>query len=121
MVAQIGKGMLVERMKLANDLWAVGIKAELLPRENAKIQAQLKYAEENGITFAAIIGSSEIETGVVTIKNLVLPDKAPGKQFTIKRSELGTELKKIIADFEVEAAKKAEEATADVPAPKKTT
>lgn len=46
-----------------------GISCELY-HEQAKLDKQFKYAEKKGINHIAIIGSKELENGVVNIKNL---------------------------------------------------
>lgn len=46
-----------------------GIACELY-HENAKMDKQFKYAEKKNIPFAVIIGSKEIESGNVLVKNL---------------------------------------------------
>jgi histidyl-tRNA synthetase len=38
LIAQIGKNLIGERMKILNDLWSLGIKAETVYQENPKVQ-----------------------------------------------------------------------------------
>jgi len=83
LVASIDEGMLKERMKICKDLWDAGIKAELIPKANPRLPAQLKYADDNKIPFAIIFGGKEVENGVVQLKEL-----ATKQQDTVKRSEL---------------------------------
>jgi len=66
-----------------------GINTELF-FEPAGMDKQFKYAEKKKINFAVIIGEEEIESGQVTLKNLVTR-----KQKKIKKGGLIEELKKI--------------------------
>jgi histidyl-tRNA synthetase len=47
-----------------------GINAEVYP-DNAKIKKQLDYADRKKVPFVCIIGSEEIETGLLTFKNMI--------------------------------------------------
>jgi histidyl-tRNA synthetase len=46
------------------------VKAELYPA-GAKLKKQLDYANSKQIPFTIIIGSEEIESGLLTIKNMI--------------------------------------------------
>jgi histidyl-tRNA synthetase len=46
-----------------------GISGELYP-ETAKLDKQFKYADKKGVSYAAIIGSKELETESILVKNL---------------------------------------------------
>ncbi len=52
-----------------NKVREVGINAELYP-EPAKINKQMKYANARKSPFVALIGSNEMEQGLVTLKNM---------------------------------------------------
>ncbi len=52
-----------------NKVRAAGINAELYP-EPVKIQKQMKYANARKIRHVAIVGSNEMETKTVTLKNM---------------------------------------------------
>ncbi len=75
---------LPEVMRVATQLRAAGLKVEVFP-EPAKLGKQLQYADADGVkaAFAAIVGSKELEAGVVTVKHL-----ASGSQATIPLAEL---------------------------------
>jgi histidyl-tRNA synthetase len=88
LVASIDNGMLKERMKICKELWDAGIKAELIGKANPKLPAQLKYADDNKIPFAIIIGGKEIENKEIQLKDLVAK-----KQDTVQRSEMVTAIK----------------------------
>lgn len=48
---------------------AAGINAELFP-ESSKLKKQLDYADRKRIPFVVLIGSEEIESGLLTLKNM---------------------------------------------------
>ena len=52
-----------------NKVREVGISAELYP-EPTKINKQMKYANARKTPFVALVGSNEMENGVVTLKNM---------------------------------------------------
>lgn len=68
--------------------------AELLPKENPKIQQQLNYANASNIPFAIIFGASEIANNTLNFKNLFTSE-----QITIPRAELVSGVQRAIADF----------------------
>jgi len=47
-----------------------GVPTELYLDENAKLEKQLKYADQKGIPYAIIIGPDEAKNNTVTVKNL---------------------------------------------------
>ena len=59
-----------------------GISSDLYP-EPAKIGKQMKYADARGTQFTIIIGSNEVETGQLSLKNM-----ATGAQQTLRVSEI---------------------------------
>ncbi|MCK7559544.1 histidine--tRNA ligase [Chitinophaga sedimenti] len=77
-----------ENIKLAYQhitaLRARGIAAELY-HENAKMDKQMKYANKREIPYVAIIGDSEIQEQVVSVKNMVT-----GEQVKLSASDLAT-------------------------------
>jgi len=56
--------------KCLNQLRAAGIAAELYP-EPTKMKKQMKYADARKVPYVGIIGSEEMEAGVVSLKNMV--------------------------------------------------
>ena len=54
---------------LLQSLRSAGIKAEIYP-EAAKMKKQMKYADNKGIPFSIIIGSNEMASGNLVLKNL---------------------------------------------------
>ena len=69
-------------LTLIKKLRAAGISSELYP-EQAKLKKQFKYADDRGVSFTAIIGESELESGKVVIK-----DMATGEQNEINHESL---------------------------------
>lgn len=61
--------LLPEYLKLAARLRRAGIGVEVYP-EPKKLGQQLKYADRKGFAVALILGSGELERGVVQVKNL---------------------------------------------------
>ena len=58
-----------ESLKLATQLRQEGIRTEVY-FQPARISTQLKYADSKGIPFAAILGSDELDAGVVAVRDL---------------------------------------------------
>ena len=59
----------VHCMKLVQVAREAGIDCELYPTK-AKMQKQMKYANDRGVQFVAIIGEEEINKGIVKLKNM---------------------------------------------------
>lgn len=57
-------------IELVSALRAENIDAELYLDENAKMDKQLKYADQKGILYALIIGPEEVEKNMITLKDL---------------------------------------------------
>ncbi len=74
-------------LKLLMQLRENGINAEIFP-DTAKMKKQMGYADENKIPFVALIGSEEIKTNVITVKNM-----ATGEQSKVTMDELLKRLK----------------------------
>ena len=58
-----------ESLKIATLLRQNGIRAEVYSRPS-RISTQIKYADTKGIPYAVILGSDEVETGTVAIRDL---------------------------------------------------
>ena len=71
-------------------LRASGVAAELYLDPNAKMEKQLKYADQKGILYAIIIGSEEAKNDTVTLKNL-----KTRSQKTASISDITKELAKV--------------------------
>ncbi|GAB3016754.1 histidine--tRNA ligase [Niabella terrae] len=78
----LGENESLKALELAARLRARAVPAELFP-DAVKFDKQFKYADRKGIPFVAILGSQELATGIVTIKEL-----ATGKQHAVAFEEL---------------------------------
>jgi len=56
-------------LHVAQKLREVGIRTELYP-ESVKMKKQMTYANNKQIPFVALVGESEIESGLITLKNM---------------------------------------------------
>ena len=74
--------LMPESLKLATLLRQNGVRTEVYFRA-ARISAQIKYADNRGIPYVAILGSDEVESGTVAIRNL-----ATREQQTVAREEV---------------------------------
>ncbi len=66
----LGSAEAVRSLQLAAALRREGVSAEVYP-DPVKMKKQLTYANTKGIPYVAIIGESELEKGVVTLKDMV--------------------------------------------------
>ncbi|MFO7564218.1 MAG: histidine--tRNA ligase [Enhygromyxa sp.] len=91
---------LPEVVRVATQLRRAGLRVEVFP-EPAKLGKQLQYADAEGVKaeFAGIIGSKELEAGVVTVKHL-----ASGNQDTIPLAELDRARLEALANASPQAA-----------------
>jgi len=69
-------------LSILAQLRAVGISAELYP-DAAKMKKQMGYADAKGIEYVALVGSDELKSGKVTLKNM-----SSGKQEELTVEEL---------------------------------
>ena len=56
-------------LPVLHQIRAAGINAELYP-DIVRLKKQLEYADRKGIPFVVVIGSNEMETGQLTLKNM---------------------------------------------------
>ncbi|XP_061378966.1 histidine--tRNA ligase, cytoplasmic isoform X1 [Danaus plexippus] len=95
-VASAQKDFLTTRMRICNELWGAGIKAEQPYKKNPKMLNQLQHCEENGIPLAVILGESELKRGLVKIRNI-----ATRQEDEVPREKLVEELKNRISMLNV--------------------
>eukprot|EP00096_Caligus_rogercresseyi_P008035 TRINITY_DN2630_c0_g1_i2.p1 TRINITY_DN2630_c0_g1~~TRINITY_DN2630_c0_g1_i2.p1 ORF type:complete len:519 (+),score=168.31 TRINITY_DN2630_c0_g1_i2:316-1872(+) len=88
LVASAQKNLMEERMRLCQELWDGGIKTEHSYKKNPKMLNQLQYCEENEIPFAIVIGESELQKGVVKLREI-----SSREETEVNRSELLATLK----------------------------
>ncbi|PVD34974.1 hypothetical protein C0Q70_06255 [Pomacea canaliculata] len=86
------KNLVEERLRLCSELWAADIKTEQSYKCNPKALDQFQYCENNGIPIAIIIGQSEIEKGVVKLRNV-----ATREEREVRRTDMVQEIKKTLA------------------------
>ncbi len=67
---------------LVKQLREAGINTELYP-DKAKLQKQMTYANNNGIPFVAMVGTQEMESGKIGVKNMTT-----GEQSSVSVSKL---------------------------------
>ncbi|MFN3336311.1 MAG: His/Gly/Thr/Pro-type tRNA ligase C-terminal domain-containing protein, partial [Thermomicrobium sp.] len=72
-----------EILRVAQELRANGIDAEVYLGERVDLRRQLHYANRKGIPIAIIVGPDELAAGVVTLRDLVT-----GDQERVARNEL---------------------------------
>lgn len=87
-VCSAQKNLVEERMKLINELWAQGFNIEHSYKHNPKLLKQLQYCEDEGIPLAVVIGESEIQKGVVTLRVV-----ATREETEVPRDKLAEELR----------------------------
>ncbi|HUX84862.1 MAG TPA: histidine--tRNA ligase, partial [Chitinophagaceae bacterium] len=78
----LGQEGMEQSYRLLKALRLAGTPAEIYPSP-AKMDRQLKYADKNGIPFVVMIGSSELEAGKLSLKDL-----STGQQTLIEAEEL---------------------------------
>ena len=57
-------------LPLLTQLRDAGINAEMYPDANAKMKKQMSYADAKKIPFVVLVGSDEIQSGKLTVKNM---------------------------------------------------
>lgn len=69
MVAYFGEKEKIAGLRVLGELREAGISSEIYP-EKVKLKKQFNYADKKNIPFVIVIGSEEIETGVLTLKDM---------------------------------------------------
>lgn len=80
-------------LKLATLLRQNGVRTEVYFRP-ARLSAQIKYADNRGIPYVAILGSDEVESGTVAIRNL-----ATREQQSVAREEVVARIQEALLGF----------------------
>ncbi|KAL3266976.1 hypothetical protein HHI36_011125 [Cryptolaemus montrouzieri] len=88
-VATAQKNLVNERMKLCKELWDNNFKVEYSYKKSPKLLVQLQHCEEYDIPLAVILGESEIQRGVVKLREV-----STRAEVEISRSELADEIRK---------------------------
>ena len=82
----LGEAEAMAALKCVNTLRGAGISAEIYP-DAAKMKKQMEYANRRAIPYVAIIGSNELEQGVVTLKNMT-----SGEQTTVAMADIANHI-----------------------------
>lgn len=88
-VASAQKNLLEPRMELCRELWDAGLKVEQSYKKNPKLLVQLQHCEENGIPLALILGESELQNGVVKLREVT-----SRAEVEVPRNEIVAEIKR---------------------------
>jgi histidyl-tRNA synthetase len=91
-------GLLLERMRVARQLWAAGIRAEFSAKVKPKPLQQFNASE--GVPVAVILGQEELEAGQVRVKCLHVGDKTAAqkdKGQLVRREDFVEEVRKLLA------------------------
>lgn len=70
LITVFSKELEQQSMKLCATLRSSHLNTEIYIGENAKMEKQLKYADNKGIPFVAIIGPEEVAKNVIVLKNM---------------------------------------------------
>ena len=79
-----GQQEALQSLKLVNKLRSSGIKADLYPQK-AKMQKQMKYANNRQVPYVVMIGEEELNQGVFVVKDMV---KGTQKTYQLQDPEL---------------------------------
>jgi len=69
MLVNFGEKEAVYALSVLQQLQQAGIRAELYP-DTTKMKKQMKYADQKSIRFVLLIGEQEMETGVLSLKDM---------------------------------------------------
>lgn len=83
-----------DSLKLATKLQSLGNNVEIYPDPQAKLDKQLKYADQKGIPYVVILGPDELAKGVVTLKNMQTGEQ---KQVAPAKTDLQKQVQKQVA------------------------
>ncbi|KAI8079835.1 histidyl-tRNA synthetase [Halteromyces radiatus] len=98
-VISVGDSLLKERMQLAKELWDNDIKASFMFKTKPKLDKQFAVCEKDHIPLAVIIGTDELEKGLVRIKDMRSKDESQGGGISITRDEMVATLKSKLAQL----------------------
>ncbi|KAM8721369.1 hypothetical protein ACLKA7_007269 [Drosophila subpalustris] len=87
-VASAHKGLHEQRLRVLNQLWDAGIKAEHSYKLNPKLLAQLQHCEEHQIPLAIVLGDAELAQGVVKLREVTTRQES-----TVPLAELPNEIR----------------------------
>jgi histidyl-tRNA synthetase len=90
LVTVFDRERLLASFKLASDLRRAGLNVVCYPEE-AKLQKQFKYADRIGAKVTLVLGPEEVESGMVTVKNL-----AKSEQVTVASEALVETIRQMV-------------------------
>ncbi len=107
-VTIMDRDRLEEYLKIADELRNAGVRTDLYLGQEKGLRKQLQYADRVSARFAVIVGSNEMEKGVVTVKDLkagesVSKDAAQREEWLKKSREIQREFPR--KDFVAEILK----------------
>jgi histidyl-tRNA synthetase len=70
LVTVFAESLLDESIKVLRVLRDAGVSAELYPDPTVKLEKQLRFADQKGISYAVIVGENEVSQGKVVLKDL---------------------------------------------------
>ena len=91
MIAQIGKNLTTERMRILGELWKANIYAETMYVDNPKTAKQLDFAFDHGIPLVMWIGEDEVAKGIIKVKSLNFHE-----EYFIQRDEMTAKVLELI-------------------------
>jgi len=94
-VASAQKNLTDERFKVCKELWDSDIKTEQSYKKNPKLLQQLQYCEEQKIPLAVVLGESEIQNGIVKLRNVVTRAERE-----VPRDQMAVEIRKEIESLQ---------------------
>ncbi|XP_017035998.1 histidine--tRNA ligase, cytoplasmic isoform X2 [Drosophila kikkawai] len=88
-VASAHKGLHEQRLKVLNQLWDAGIKAEHSYKLNPKLLVQLQHCEEHQIPLVVVLGDAELAQGLVKLREVTTRQET-----NVKLEELPAEIRR---------------------------
>ncbi|BFG01874.1 histidine--tRNA ligase cytoplasmic [Drosophila madeirensis] len=88
-VASAHKGLHEQRLRVLNQLWDAGIKAEHSYKLNPKLLAQLQHCEEHQIPLVVVLGDAELAQGLVKLREVTTRQET-----SVKLEDLPAEIKR---------------------------
>jgi len=89
------KNLVEQRMMIVGALWSNNIRTEHSYKKNPKMLNQLQFCEETGIPLAVVIGESELERGVVKLRDVKTREEEEVKRedlVSVIKGKLGVEV-----------------------------
>ncbi|KAH8367836.1 hypothetical protein KR084_003306 [Drosophila pseudotakahashii] len=88
-VASAHKGLHEQRLKVLNQLWEAGVKAEHSYKLNPKLLVQLQHCEEHQIPLVVVLGDAELAQGLVKLREVTTRQES-----NVKLEDLAAEIRR---------------------------